>query len=111
MVHRNRRQLLKFLAGSPLLAAPLAKAWQQEVLANPKDALSVMDFEEAARRAVPIAHFAYMATGVDDDATLRANREGFKKFQLRPRRLVDVSHIDLGVELFGTKWEPPGYIC
>ncbi|MEE9264745.1 MAG: hypothetical protein V3V11_09835, partial [Vicinamibacteria bacterium] len=26
-----------------------------------------------------------------DDGTLRANREGFKKFQLRVRRLIDVS--------------------
>ena len=31
-----------------------------------------------------------MATGIDDEVTLRANREGFLKFQLRPRRLVDV---------------------
>src|SRR5262249_5890277 len=27
----------------------------------------------------------YMATGVDDDVTLKANREGFKKYQLRAR--------------------------
>ena len=41
---------------------------------------------------VPPAHFGYMATGIDDEVTLRANREGFQKFQLRPRRLVDVEH-------------------
>ncbi|HUP76286.1 MAG TPA: alpha-hydroxy-acid oxidizing protein [Acidimicrobiales bacterium] len=29
-----------------------------------------------ARRKLPLAHFAYMATGVDDDRTLHANREG-----------------------------------
>src|SRR5882672_7097143 len=33
----------------------------------------------------------YMASGIDDEVTLRANREGFLKFQLRPRRLNDVS--------------------
>ena len=31
-------------------------------------------------------HWAYMVSGVDDDATLRANRQGFNQVQLRPRR-------------------------
>ncbi len=101
----SRREFLSFLAASPLALA------QPEVIATPKDALNVLEFEEAARRAVPIAHFAYMATGVDDDATLRANREGFKKIQLRPRRLVDVSQVDTSIELFGTKWQTPIFIC
>ena len=48
-----------------------------------------------------------MATGVDDDATLRANREGFSKFQIRPRRLVDVATVDTSVELFGETWKSP----
>jgi hypothetical protein len=34
-----------------------------------------MDFEEATRRKVDPVHWAYLASGVDDDATLRANRE------------------------------------
>jgi isopentenyl diphosphate isomerase/L-lactate dehydrogenase-like FMN-dependent dehydrogenase len=66
-----------------------------------------MDFEPAARKVLPPAHFGYLATGVDDDVTLAANREGFKRFQLRPRRMVDVSHADLRTELFGTVWEHP----
>jgi 4-hydroxymandelate oxidase len=107
---RNRRKFLRFLAGSPLLSAIPAAAWQSQnpsVLADPKDALNVMDFEAAARQALPPAHFGYMATGVDDDATLRANREGFSRFQLRPRRLVDVTRTDLRVEVLGTVLEHP----
>jgi 4-hydroxymandelate oxidase len=104
-VMNSRREFLSFLAASPLVLA------QSEAVSDAKDALSVMDFEEAARRAVPVAHFAYMATGVDDDATLRANREGFRKIQLRPRRLVDVSKVDSSVELFGTRWPSPIYLC
>jgi 4-hydroxymandelate oxidase len=100
----SRRQFLSFLAASPLALRA------QDVAASPKDIISIMDLEEPARRAIPIAHWAYMATGVDDDATLRANREGFKKFQLRPRRLVDVSKVDTSIQLFGTKWESPVYI-
>ena len=101
----SRREFLSFLAASPLALA------QSDGITNPKGALSVLDFEEPARRAVPIAHFAYMTTGVDDDATLKANREGFKRIQLRPRRLVDVSKVDASVDLFGTRWPSPIYIC
>ena len=56
---------------------------------------------------MPPAHFGYMATGVDDEMTLRANREGFQKFELRPRRLVDVSKVDMSVEIFGAKFDSP----
>ena len=35
--------------------------------------LDVMEFEDLARKALPPAHFAYLATGVDDDRTVRLN--------------------------------------
>ena len=56
---------------------------------------------------MPPAHFGYMASGVDDDVTLRANRAGFLKFQLRPRRLVDVSKIDMSTEILGQRYQTP----
>ena len=91
---RNRRNFLKFLAASPLFASLPARAWQthtlDEVLANPKDALDVMDFEAAARKALPPAHWGYMASGVDDNLTRDLNHEAYKHIQLRPRKLVDV---------------------
>ncbi|MBI4910723.1 MAG: alpha-hydroxy-acid oxidizing protein [Acidobacteria bacterium] len=99
-----RRQFLRFLAGSPLSGASWA---QSGMIANPKDAINVMDFEAVARKVLPPAHFGYMATGVIDDATLRANREGMDKFYLRPRRLVNVEKVDTSVTLFGTRWETP----
>src|ERR1700722_15248967 len=108
---RSRRLFLKYLAASPLAAALPVGAWETGPLTSPKDAFSVMDFEDAARRALPMAHFGYMASGVDDDLTLRANREGFQHIELRPRRLIDVSHVDTKVELFGTVWESPIFIC
>jgi 4-hydroxymandelate oxidase len=107
-----RRQFLKFLAASPLAASfPLLHSQDPVVIALPQDALNILDFEPAARKALPPAHFGYMATGVDDDATLRANREGFRNFQLRPRRMVDVSKADLSIDVFGNKWETPIFIC
>ena len=59
------------------------------------------------RQNVPPAHFGYMASGIDDEVTLRANREGFLKFQLRPRRLVDVSKVDMSVDILGAKYDSP----
>ncbi len=116
-VNGDRRRFLKYLAASPLAALPAA-AWQSgssqfpiPPLKSPKDALSVMDFEDAARRVLPTAHFGYMASGVDDDLTLRANREGFQHIELRSRRLIDVSHVDTKVEIFGTTWDSPIFIC
>ncbi len=70
-----------------------------------------MDFEELAHKALPPAHWGYMASGVDDDLTLKANREAFRHIQLRPRKLVDVSKPDLKVELFGKTWETPIFLC
>jgi 4-hydroxymandelate oxidase len=112
---RNRRAFLKFLAASPLFASLPARAWQthklDEILASPKDALDLMDFEPAARKALPAAHWGYMASGVDDNLTRDLNHEAYKHIQLRPRKLVDVSKIDTRVELFGTTWDSPIFLC
>lgn len=69
-----------------------------------------MDFEPAAHRALPPAHWGYLATGVDDDKTLRNNREAFDHYQLRARRLVDVTRANLDIEVFGARWDWPVYI-
>src|SRR5688500_7002243 len=116
-----RRRFLKYLAASPLLASsdllaeeqrlPDPMVWApralQPLIESPREALSVFDFEPVMHKNVPPAHFGYMATGIDDEVTLRANREGFQKFQLLPRRLVDVSQLDLSLELFGRTYGSP----
>ncbi|HKA43573.1 MAG TPA: alpha-hydroxy acid oxidase [Burkholderiales bacterium] len=128
----SRRRLLKWLSGSPLLAWPglagLAAEipqvappkrpdpmiWGpgelQDLIKDPKDAINVFDFEPVMRRNVPPAHFGYMASGIDDEITLRANREAFLKYYLRPRRLNDVSKVDTSVEIFGFKYGSPIFI-
>src|SRR5437773_9669852 len=107
----NRRRLLNFLAASPLLAGNQVLAQElratDRLIASPREALDVFDFELAAQKNLPPAHFGYMAAGVDDEVTLRANREGFQKFQLRPRRLVDVSKVDMSTEILGVKYDTP----
>jgi 4-hydroxymandelate oxidase len=114
----NRRAFFQLLAASAVLT-PSVRAWAQQlatsnqasVIGSAKDALQIMDFEEAARRALPPAHWGYMASGSDDDMTLRANVEAFRHIGLKPRRLVDVSKPDLSTQVFGTKWETPLFIC
>ena len=110
---RYRRDFLRFLAGSPLMAYGLAEAWAQEpaTAALAKDVLSVMDFEGLARPKLPPAHWGYMASGTDDNLTLQANVAAYKTIQLRPRRLVDVSKIDASVELFGQRFASPIFLC
>src|SRR5262249_27353493 len=119
-----RREFLKFMAASPYVAAcggvaaylrqsAFAQRSQEtsDVITAPAQALNVFDFEEAAHRKVQQGHWAYMASGVDDDATLRANREGFKHVQLRPRRLRDATKVDMRVELFGGMYSSPIFLC
>jgi isopentenyl diphosphate isomerase/L-lactate dehydrogenase-like FMN-dependent dehydrogenase len=99
----HRRAFLRFLAGSPYVAALAQQpSIESPTIESPRDALDVMDFEEAARRKVAQGHWAYMASGVD---------EGFSHVQLRPRRLRDMSKIDMRVELFGTTYNSPVYTC
>src|SRR5215470_3323040 len=121
----SRRKFLQFLAASPLLAASDLAAFAAErpgllpdpmlwgsraldkLITNPKEAINVFDFEPVMQKNIPPAHFAYMASGIDDEVTLRANREGFQKFVLRPRRLVDVSKVDMSTEILGVKYDSP----
>lgn len=109
----ERRAFLRFLAASPLLAGfPTADLFAQDgMLAKPGDALDVFDFEAMAQKIVPPAHWGYLMSGVDGDATVRANRDGFARYQLRTRRFVDVSRIDMSVDLFGTRFNSPIVLC
>ncbi len=117
----DRRELLKFLAASPLwLGTPsIAEALQQAgsqaeaeaVLKSAAEALDVFDFEAMARAVLPPAHWGYMATGSDGEETLRANPAGFSRYQLRVRRFVDVSRIDTSLTLFGQTFASPIALC
>src|SRR5712671_1955379 len=125
MSQENRRRFLQFLAASPL-AGTAGYGWAQllpksrvsdpamwaplepdKLIKSPKEAINVFDFEPVMRQNVPPAHFGYMASGIDDEVTLRANREDFLKLQLRPRRLVDVSKVDMSTEILGVKYPTP----
>ena len=110
----TRRRLLQSLLAAPALAglAPTLRAFGSEdpLVDSAAKALDVFDFERIARAKLPPAHFGYLATGVDGDATLHANDAGFADYPLRVRRMVDTRAIDSSVELFGTRWDTPIFL-
>ncbi len=110
----SRRAFLSFLASSPAFLGArnamgqlLEEAYAPEAVSRASDAINVFDFHEVAKRVLMPGHYTYMALGTDDGGTLRANRAGFDKFQLRMRRLVDVSNVDTSIELFGEQYPLP----
>jgi isopentenyl diphosphate isomerase/L-lactate dehydrogenase-like FMN-dependent dehydrogenase len=125
---QSRREFLRFLAESPLaygvgasLLGGLAHAQNDSVLSgslafdgvitSPDQAINVWDFETAIRARINPGHFAYMAQGSDDFGTIAANRGGFSKIGLRPKRLIDTGNPDLSVEVFGQRLSSPIFLC
>ena len=120
----DRRAFLSFLAASPLLAAAgFTPRWVEQILEAPvaaqdavviksvREALNVFDFEAAARAKLSVPHFTEFELGVFNDETLKANREAFTKYQIKMRRLLGISRVDQSVQIFGTTWEAPIFLC
>ena len=104
---QGRRQLLRHLLASPLVAAAGGVASANELITKPEEAINVFDLMALAEKRMSPAHWAYLATGVEDNNTVKANRDGFQLFQIRSRRFVAVDQIDTTVELFGRKYPSP----
>ncbi len=64
-------------------------------------ALSIFDLEAMAHERVSHGAWERISGGAADEITLRWNREAYDRIRLRPRILVDVSHVDTCVDLFG----------
>src|SRR5258707_1303075 len=137
-----RRNFLKFIAGSPLVAgasfagiASLLPAGSQQAFAQsydvlrgsrralgpdgiitaPGDALDVFEFEPAAKKAVfaqsAPAHWGYLESGVDADATRDGNHTAYAKYNIRVQRLIDARKIDTSVKILGETWASPVFLC
>ena len=69
--------------------------------------LNVAEYEAlAAERLEPGAH-GYYAGGAGDEITLRDNVEGFRRWQLRPRVLVDVADPSTATTVLGQEVSMP----
>lgn len=68
---------------------------------------NVLDFEAIAKTKLSHWGYEYIATGVEDEVTRRANRAAYERVWLRRRVMVDVSKIDTSLEILGQKLDYP----
>ncbi|MFN0103347.1 MAG: alpha-hydroxy acid oxidase [Bryobacteraceae bacterium] len=91
------RQLMGLVAASPLWA-------QEDDVMGP---INIHEFEEAAKRKMHRLAYDFIAGGVEDEYTLRANREAFGRVAILPRVMVDTTDVSTEIELLGLKLKSP----
>jgi isopentenyl diphosphate isomerase/L-lactate dehydrogenase-like FMN-dependent dehydrogenase len=79
----------------------------EEDLAGVNEHLNVGEFLEAAAAKVDPAVWCYFEGGADDEVTLQENITALRRWQLRPRMLVDVGQVRLETTLLGTTVSMP----
>ncbi len=75
--------------------------------ASPK---SVADYRDLAATQLSTKAWEYLEGGAEHQWTSNRNTAIFKQYQIRPRRLVDVSSIDHRVDIFGEQWPSPLFL-
>ena len=126
---KDRRAFLRFLAASPIMAyAGFTSRWAEDLMAQSpapqdtaaqnevviksvKEALNVFDFDAVARTKLSTAHYTFNTDGSFNNETVRANREGFSKYEIRLRRLTGITKVDQSIRLFGATWDSPIFLC
>lgn len=74
---------------------------------NLSDAINFDDLRLMAKRYLPKIAFDYIEGGVDDEVGLDINQAAFRRHQLVPRYLVDVSAPSQTTRLFGREYASP----
>jgi lactate 2-monooxygenase len=69
------------------------------------------DWERRAEEALAPGPFGYIAGGAGSESTIRANREAFERYRLRPRMLGGNVERDLAVEVLGTRSPLPFFLA
>ncbi|KQW56549.1 alpha-hydroxy acid oxidase [Variovorax sp. Root411] len=69
--------------------------------------LNVEDYRRRARHVLPRLVFDYVDGGAEDERCLRRNRDALEALPLIPECLRDTSALDIGIELFGSRWRTP----
>src|SRR6476646_2618043 len=84
-----------------LLLATLALPAMRAQTAAIDRLLSLFDFEAEARQKISHGAWERIAGASADEITLRWNHEAYEHIRLKPRALVDVSHLDTRVRILG----------
>lgn len=77
----------------------------------PKVPVDFATLEQRAEAALPTSVLNYVQGGCGDEFTQRSNAEGFHRWGLTPRMMVDTSTRDLTVELFGLTLPHPLFMA
>jgi isopentenyl diphosphate isomerase/L-lactate dehydrogenase-like FMN-dependent dehydrogenase len=70
----------------------------------------VDDFQTLARERLSKALYEYIASGTDDEQTLRENRSAFAQWYLRPRVMRPVGNLSCQTSLFGQLLAMPVFV-
>jgi 4-hydroxymandelate oxidase len=65
------------------------------------------EFEDVGKKKISQQAYNYVRAGAADELTLEANRAAFGEYWIRRRSMVDVSHVDCSIELFGETYPHP----
>lgn len=71
------------------------------------DPINLHDYERLARERMDVAAWTYVASGADDEVTLRLERAAFDRLRLIPRVLRGVESADLRTTVLGTSVSAP----
>ena len=63
--------------------------------------VNIADYEPLARERIEPGAWDYIAGGANDEISLTRNVTAFRRINLVPRVLVDVTAVDTSVELLG----------
>lgn len=89
-------------AGPDTPAGPETPTGPGSSTTSPPPLVSPQEYEAAARARLDRPVWDYIAGGSGDEVTLREEREVYRRYRLRPRALVDVSHCETGTTLLGS---------
>jgi isopentenyl diphosphate isomerase/L-lactate dehydrogenase-like FMN-dependent dehydrogenase len=74
-------------------------------------AVNVADFERLASEKLDAGTLGYFNGGAGDEVTLRDNVAAWRRWQLRPRMLVDVSEVSTRTNVLGTEASMPVFVA
>jgi 4-hydroxymandelate oxidase len=105
-VPTSRRDMLRSAAtavAAASLTPPIEYSPRQAMYQGGTPRVSLSDYEHLAKERLKPMAWEYIAGGAGDEQTLAWNVDAYRHIQLRTRVLVDVSHIDTSITLFGTR--------
>ena len=101
------RNLLALAAGSPLFSQSPGSLLEKVNDEDVNGPVNVHEFEIVARKKLHKLAYDFIAGGVEDEYTLRANRAAYERTVLLPRVMVDTAKIDMRLKLLGFDLESP----